>query len=93
MLDLYASDVLSLLHQTSDKRLLRMNGDGIKFLTGFKTNSSEFPDSHSERAEVRTESLLSMSINLREIVIRSKEKLIQESDRLEEASVSENQSK
>ncbi|GEM_PF-3464889 len=36
MLDLYASGVVSLFHQTSDKRLLKMDGEGIKFLTGFK---------------------------------------------------------
>lgn len=40
MLDLYTLDVVFLFHQTSDKRLLRMNGDGIEFLTGFKTKSS-----------------------------------------------------
>jgi hypothetical protein len=42
MLDLYTSDVVSLFHQTSDKRLLGTSGDGIKFLTGFKTRSSGF---------------------------------------------------
>jgi ACT domain-containing protein len=37
MLDLYDSNVVSLLHQTSDKKLLGRNGVGIKFLTEFKT--------------------------------------------------------
>ena len=37
MLDSYVYDIVSLLHQTSDKRLLKRNGEGIKFLTGFKT--------------------------------------------------------
>jgi hypothetical protein len=37
MFDLYASGVVSLFHQTSDKRLRGTNGEGIKFLTGFKT--------------------------------------------------------
>ena len=37
ILDLYTPDVVFLFHQTSDKRLLRTNGDGIEFLTGFKT--------------------------------------------------------
>jgi len=64
MLDLYDSFVVSLFHQTSDKRLLRMNGEGIKFLTGFETRSSGSSDLHSERAEVGTESLLSRFINL-----------------------------
>jgi|GEM_PF-3318726 len=59
MLDLYTSDDVSLLHQTSDKRLLGTNGDGIEFLTGFKTRSTGSSDLHSGRAEVRTESLLS----------------------------------
>jgi hypothetical protein len=36
-LDLYTPNVVFLFHQTSDKRLLRTNGDGIEFLTGFKT--------------------------------------------------------
>jgi len=70
-LDLYASDVVPLFHQTSDKRLLRTNGEGIKSLTGFKNWSPGSSDPHSERTEVRTESLLSLSINLRKIVLRS----------------------
>jgi len=37
MLDLYTPDVVFLIHQTSDKMLLRTDGDGIEFLTGFKT--------------------------------------------------------
>jgi len=37
MLDLNGSDVVSLFHQTSDKKLLGRNGEGIKFLTEFKT--------------------------------------------------------
>ena len=36
MLDLYGSDVLSLFHQTSDKKLLGRNGEGLKFLTEFE---------------------------------------------------------
>ena len=36
MFELYAFSVVSLKHQTSDKRLLETNGEGIKFLTGFK---------------------------------------------------------
>jgi hypothetical protein len=36
LLDRYAFNVVFLFHQTSDKRLLRTNGEGIKFLTGFK---------------------------------------------------------
>ena len=47
MLDLYAYDVVFLLHQTSDKRLLGMNGNGIQSLTGFKTKSSGSSDLHS----------------------------------------------
>jgi hypothetical protein len=49
--------------ETLNGRPLRMNGNGIKFLTGFKPKSSGSSDLHSERAEVRTESLLSMFIN------------------------------
>lgn len=64
-LDLYTPDVVFLLHQTSDKRLLRTNGDGIESLTGFITKSSGSQDLHSERAEVRTESLLSINLKLR----------------------------
>lgn len=71
ILDLYAPDVVFLYHQTSDKRLLWTNGNGIESLTGFKTKSSGSSDLHSGRAEVWTESLLSMSINLRKIVLRS----------------------
>jgi hypothetical protein len=78
MLDLYTSGDVSLLYQTSDKRLLGTNGNGIEFLTGFKTKSTRSSDLHSGRAEVRTESLLSKSINLRMIVMRSKEMLIKE---------------
>ena len=35
-LDLYGSDVVSLFHQTSDKKLLGRNGEGLKFLTEFE---------------------------------------------------------
>lgn len=51
-------DVISLHHQTSDKRQLCMNGEGIKTLAGFKTRSSKPPGLQSERAEVGTKSLL-----------------------------------
>ncbi len=40
MLDLYTPDVVFLFHQTSDKKLPGTNGNGIEFLTGFKTRSS-----------------------------------------------------
>lgn len=63
MLALCVSDVVSLFHQTSDKRLLWTNGEGIKFLIGFKNRSSGSQDSHSGRVEVGTESLLSMFID------------------------------
>jgi len=63
MLDRYTINVVILFHQTSDKRLLRSNGKGTKFLTGFKTWSSGSLDLHSERAEVESESLLSKFIN------------------------------
>jgi len=36
ILDRYTFNVVFLFHQTSDKRLLRTDGEGIKFLTGFK---------------------------------------------------------
>jgi len=65
MFELYDYNAVSLFHQTSDKRLLGTNGEGIKFLTGFKNRSSESQDSHSERAEVGTESLLSKFIDLK----------------------------
>jgi len=34
---LCTSVVVSLNHQTSDKRLLGMDREGVRFLTGFKT--------------------------------------------------------
>jgi hypothetical protein len=71
------------------KRLLRMNGEGIKFLTGFETRSSGSSDLHSERAEVGTESLLSGFIDQQIDRQRFIQKLIQESSKLEETSVSE----
>jgi hypothetical protein len=45
-----------------------MNGEGIKFLTGFETRSSGSSDLHSERAEVGTESLLLRFINKKKAV-------------------------
>jgi len=65
LLDRYTFNVVFLFHQTSDKRLLRTNGEGIKSLTGFKNRSSGSSDLHSERAEVESESLLSKFINPR----------------------------
>lgn len=59
----YVSFVVFLFHQTSDKKLLRMNGKGIEFLTELKTGSSGSSDLHSERVEVESESLLSKFIN------------------------------
>jgi len=59
----HAFDVLSLFHQTSDKKLPWRNGKGQKFLTEFETWSSGSSDLHSGRAEVGTESLLSKFIN------------------------------
>ena len=63
MFELYVSRVVSLFHQTSDKRLLRMNGEGIKSLTGNKNWSFGFSDPRSGRVEVGTESLLSWFIS------------------------------
>jgi len=63
MFELYASSIVSLFHQTSDKRLLETNGKGFKFLTGFKNWSPGSSDLHSGRVEVRTESLLSWFVN------------------------------
>jgi hypothetical protein len=40
-----------------------MNGEGIKFITGFETRPSGSSDLHSQGAEVGTESLLSRFIN------------------------------
>ena len=90
MFDLYASDVVSLLHQTSDKRLLRMNGEGIKFLTGFETGPSGSSDPHSRRAEVEPESLLSKFINPEIDCQKFIKKLVQEGERLEGTPVLEN---
>jgi hypothetical protein len=66
-----------------------MNGEGIKFLTGFEPRSSGSSDLHSERAEVGTESLLSGFIDQQIDRQRFIQKLIQESSKLEETSVSE----
>jgi len=62
MLDLCVSDVVSLFHQTSDKKLLRMNGKRIRFLTGFKTWSPGSYDLHSERAEVEQKACFQVSL-------------------------------
>jgi hypothetical protein len=70
-----------------------MDGKGRRYLIEPKTESSGSSDSHSEKAEVRTESLLSKSINLRKIVLRSKQMLIWESNRFKETPVSKNQLK
>jgi len=93
MLARYSSDDVFLFHQTSDKKLLRMNGDRDGFLTEFKPWSSGSSDLHSERVEVGTESLLSKFLNLK--IDRQKfiVKLNQEGDKLNETSVSENQPK
>jgi len=53
-LDFYTMNVVNLFHQTSDKKLLWMNEEGKKFLIKPKTRFSGSPDSHSEKAEVRT---------------------------------------
>ena len=37
ILDRYTFNVVFLIHQTSDKRLLGKNGDGVIFLIEFKT--------------------------------------------------------
>jgi hypothetical protein len=93
LLGLHGSDVVSLFHQTSDKKLLEKNGGGIKFLAELENFSTGSSDPHFGRAEVGTESLLSRFINLQ--INRQKFIciLVQEKERLEEISVSENQSK
>ena len=90
MLDRYTFNEVPLLHQTSDKRLLRTNGEGNRFLTGFKTWSHGSSDLHSERVEVERESLLSKFIKQQLTVKSSLLKLIQEGERLKGTSVPEN---
>ena len=90
MIVLYDYFVVFLFHQTSDKRLLRMNGEGIKFLTEFITRSSGSSDPHSRRAEVEPESLLSKFINPEIDCQKFIKKLVQEGERLEGTSVPEN---
>jgi hypothetical protein len=79
-----------LSHQTSDKRLLRMSGEGIRFLTEFEPGSSGSSDLHSERVGAGTESLLSKFFDLK--IYRQKFilKLIQKSVRFEGTPVFEN---
>jgi len=67
-----------------------MDGEGIKFLTGFKTRSSGSSDPHSERAEVETGSLLPKFINRKIDCQRFIKKLVQEGERLEGTPVPEN---
>ena len=45
-------NVLFLNHQTSDKKLLLMSGEGWRCLIEPESWSHESPDSHSEKAEV-----------------------------------------
>jgi hypothetical protein len=75
------------------QQVLGKNGGGIKFLTELENFSYRSSDLHFGRAEVGTESLLSRFINLQ--INRQKFicLLVQEKERLEEISVSENQSK
>jgi hypothetical protein len=53
-LDFGASDLLTLYHQTSDKKLLWQNGENGRYLVESEIWSFESSDSRSEKAEVRT---------------------------------------
>jgi len=64
-LDKRGLNVVSLFHQTSDKKLLRMKGKETRCLIGSENWSAESSDSLSEGAGVRTESLLSRFFNLK----------------------------
>ena len=66
-----------------------MNGEGIKFLTGFETGPSGSSDPHSQRAEVETGSLLPKFINPIIDCQKFIKKLVQEGERLEGTSVLE----
>lgn len=46
--------VVILIHQTSHKKLPRMNGEERRYLIAPGIQSNESQDSHSEKAEVRT---------------------------------------
>jgi len=93
MLDLYTHCVVSLYHQTSDKRLLRTNGKGIKSLTGFKNWSLRSLDLHSEKSWSWNRRLAFRFVNKQICCQRFIKMLIQEGDWLEETSVSKNQQK
>jgi hypothetical protein len=53
ILDRRQAYFISLNHQTSDKKLLRKNGESEKNLIGLETQSYESRDSHFGKAEVQ----------------------------------------